>query len=334
MAAPLRIGLIGAGWVTQHHLRGWKMLGDEAEVVAIADPFAEAVTSRAEEFGIPARFTSAAKMLAAGGLDAVDIAAPRQVHAELARLAADHGLAILCQKPLAPTLAEAEQLVADIGSRVRLMVHENWRFRAYYRQAARWLMDGRIGAVKAASLNLVTSGTVPGVDGRYAALDRQPFMRTESRMLVAEVLIHHLDTLRFLLGPMAVSAAALSRTNPEMVGEDTAVIHLQTSQGVGVAVFATFAAHGAPTEQRDQLTILGATGTIRVDGAELSIAGAGNERIAFDQPEVYLGSYAATIAHFVRSLRDGTPFETSPEDNLQTLRIVEDCYCLSGSAGA
>jgi predicted dehydrogenase len=149
-------------------------------------------------------------------------------------------------------------------------------------------------------------------------------------MLVAEVLIHHLDTLRFLLGPLTVSAAALSRTCAEMAGEDTAVVHLRASYGAGVAVFATFAAHGAPTEQRDQLTILGETGTIRLDGANLSIAGSRNERIAFDQPEVYIGSYAATIAHFVHALRDGTPFETSPEDNLQTLRIVEDCYRLSG----
>lgn len=328
----LRVGLIGAGWVTQHHLRGWQRLGDDAKVVAIADPSAEAARRRADEFGIPARFTSAAEMLAAGGLDAVDIAAPRQVHADLARLAADHGLPILCQKPLAPTLAEAERLVADIGGRVRLMVHENWRFRAYYRRAASWLREGRIGAVKGAALNLVTSGTVPDAQGRYYALDRQPFMRTETRMLVAEVLIHHLDTLRFLLGPLTVQAAGLNQTCADMIGEDTAIIHLQTGYGAGVSVFATFAAHGAPTEQRDQLTILGETGTIRLDGAELSIAGAYNERIAFDQAEVYIGSYAATIAHFVHCLGNGTPFETAPEDNLQTLRIVEDCYRLSGRA--
>ena len=328
----LRVGLIGAGWVTQHHLRGWQMLSDEAKVVAIADPSVEAAQRRADEFGIPARFIGASEMLAAGGLDAVDIAAPRQVHADLARLAADHGLPILCQKPLAPTLAEAERLVADIGERVRLMVHENWRFRAYYRQAASWLREGRIGAVKGAALNLVTSGTVPDAQDRYYALDRQPFMRTETRMLVAEVLIHHLDTLRFLLGPLTVQAAALNMTCADMVGEDTAIIHLQTGYGAGVSVFATFAAHGAPTEQRDQLTILGETGTIRLDGADLSIAGAYNEGIAFDQPEAYIGSYAATIAHFVHCLRDGTPFETAPEDNLQTLRIVEDCYRLSGRA--
>ena len=330
MATTLKVGLIEAGWVTQHHLRGWKALGDEATVAAIADPVAESAARRAGEFGIPARFASAEAMLAAGGIDAVDIAAPRAVHAELTRLAADHGLPILCQKPLAPTLAEAERLVADIGDRVRLMVHENWRFRAYYRQAAAWIRQGKIGAVKAASLNLVTSGTVPDADGRLYALDRQPFMRTESRMLVAEVLIHHLDTLRMLLGPLTVSAAALSRTCPELAGEDSAVIHLKTASGAGVAVFASFAAHGAPAEQRDRLMILGETGTIQLDGADLSITGAHNERISFDQPTVYLGSYAATIAHFVHALRDGTPFETAPQDNLQTLRLVEDCYRLSG----
>ena len=44
----------------------------------------------------------------------------------------------------------------------------------------------------------------------------------------------------------------------------------------------------------------------------------------------YQGSYNRTIAHFVQSLADNTPFETAPEDNLETLRLVEDCYRLSG----
>jgi predicted dehydrogenase len=44
----------------------------------------------------------------------------------------------------------------------------------------------------------------------------------------------------------------------------------------------------------------------------------------------YQGSYNRTIAHFVQSLRDNMPFETAPQDNLETLRLVEDCYRLSG----
>lgn len=328
--APLRVGLIGAGWVTQHHLKGWATLGDAARVVAIADPSAERAAERAAAFGIPAVFASAEAMLEAGGLDAVDIAAPRAVHADLARLAARHGLPILCQKPLAPTLAEAEKLVADIGGQVRLMVHENWRFRAYYRQAAEWLRAGRIGRVKAAHLTLVTSGTVPDAHGRLAALERQPFMRDEARMLVAEVLIHHLDTLRMLLGPLKVEAAALSRTCREMRGEDGAVIQLSTAEGAGVSVFASFAAHGAPPQQADRLAIIGDAGTVWLDGPELRLAGASPEQLAYDAEATYLGSYAATIAHFVDCLASGSPFETSPEDNLETLRLVEDCYRLSG----
>lgn len=329
--APLRVGLIGAGWVTQHHLRGWQQIADTARVVAIADPSREKAQARALEFGIPAVFDSAEAMLAAGDLDAVDIAAPRAVHAALARLVADHGLPILCQKPLAPTLAEAERLVADIGGRVRLMVHENWRFRAYYRKAAEWLREGRIGAVKGAALSLVTSGTVPDAEGRLPALERQPFMAQESRMLVAEVLIHHLDTLRMLLGPLTVEAAALSRTCPALKGEDGAIVQLSGGGGIGVSVFATFAAHGAPPQQKDQLLIVGQEGAIRLDGTELSLSGGtAPERVSYDPEQTYMGSYAATIAHFVACLESGAPFETAPEDNLQTLRLVEDCYRLSG----
>ncbi|MFG1375714.1 Gfo/Idh/MocA family protein [Xanthobacter autotrophicus] len=329
MARPLKVGLIGAGWVTQHHLKGWQALGDAAEVVAIADPSRERAAERAAAFGIPALFDSAEAMLAAGGLDAVDIAAPRAAHVALARLAAGHGLPILCQKPLAPSLAEAEHLMAHIDGRVRLMVHENWRFRAYYRQAAEWLRAGRIGAVKAAALTLVTSGTVPDAQGRLPALERQPFMAGEARMLVAEVLIHHLDTLRMLLGPLKVEAAALSRTCPALRGEDGAVIQLSTASGAGVSIFASFAAHGAPAQQQDQLTLLGETGTIRLCGAELSLSGATTQHITYDPEATYLGSYAATIAHFVHCLATGAPFETAPEDNLETLRLVEDCYRLS-----
>ena len=59
------------------------------------------------EFEIPKSYASAEAMLASTELDAVDIAAPRQMHAPLVRLAAKRGLPVLCQKPLAPDLHEA-----------------------------------------------------------------------------------------------------------------------------------------------------------------------------------------------------------------------------------
>jgi predicted dehydrogenase len=210
------------------------------------------------------------------------------------------------------------------------MVHENWRFRGYYRDAAAWLREGRIGSVKQAQLTLLTSGVLPGPDGLRPALQRQPFMRGEKRMLVAEVLIHHLDTLRMLLGPLQVTAAGLSRSYSEMAGEDGAVIQMKAERGGTITVFASFAAHGLPAAQVDLLDILGETGSIRLDGPQLSCTGASPATKRYDLTIEYQASYNRTIAHFVQSLSDNTPFETAPEDNIETLRLVEDCYRLSG----
>lgn len=330
MTKRLRVGLVGAGWVTQYHLRAWAGLRARAEIVAIADPSAEARAARMDEFGIAKSYDSASAMLAAGGLDAVDIAAPRAFHAELVRLAAGHGLAMLCQKPLAPTLAEATELVAGLPAGTRLMVHENWRFRASYREAAAWLRAGAVGAPFAARLALVSSGTVPDAEGRYPALERQPFIRHERRMLVSEILIHHLDTLRMLLGPLAVTACSMSRTCPALSGEDSAIVQLRGESGLAVQVFASLAGHGHPPGAFDRLEILGPKGALTLEGGELSLAGAAPRRQSFDAAAVYQGSYDATIAHFVARLADGEPFETGPEDNLRTLALVEDCYRLAG----
>jgi len=330
MSKPLRIGLIGAGMVSRHHLIAWADIPDWARVVAIADPSRENAARRADEFSITQIYADADAMFAATELDAVDIAAPRQFHAALVRLAAKRGLAVLCQKPLAPDLQQAIELAAAVKNQTRLMVHENWRFRGYYRDAAAWLREGRIGDVRQAQLTLLTSGVLPGADGLRPALERQPFMRGEKRMLVAEVLIHHLDTLRMLLGPLRVTAAGLSRTYSEMAGEDGAVIQMQAESGGTVTVFASFAAHGFPAVQVDRLDILGATGSIRLDGPHLVCSGCAPAEKHYDLAVEYQGSYNRTIAHFVQSLRDNTPFETAPEDNIETLRLVEDCYRLSG----
>ena len=330
MNKPLRIGLVGAGMVSRHHLIAWADIADQARVIAVADPSRDNAARRASEFGIAQVYADAAAMLAATELDAVDIAAPRQWHAPLVRLAAKRRLPVLCQKPLAPDLQQAIELAAEVKDQTRLMVHENWRFRGYYRDAAAWLRAGRIGNVKQAQLTLLTSGVLPGPDGLRPALERQPFMRGEKRMLVAEVLIHHLDTLRMLLGPLRVTAAGLSRSYGEMAGEDGAVIQMQADSGATVTVFASFAAHGFPAVQVDRLEILGDSGSIRLDGALLTCAGALPSERRYDLAAEYQGSYNRTIAHFVQSLRDNTPFETAPEDNLETLRLVEDCYRLSG----
>ena len=267
MNQPLRIGLIGAGMVSRHHLIAWASIADQARVVAVADPSARKRRAARE------RVRDSADLRQRRG----DAGGTRTRRHRYRRARArctrrwcgsppKSDLPVLCQKPLAPNLQEATELAAEVSDLTRLMVHENWRFRGYYRDAAAWLREGRIGNVKQAQLTLLTSGVLPGPDGLCPALERQPFMRRERRMLVAEVLIHHLDTLRMLLGPLRVTAAQLSRSSDLLVGEDGAVIQLRTGNGAGVTVFASFAAHGHPATQVDRLEILGDKGAIKLDG--------------------------------------------------------------------
>ena len=324
----IRVGLIGAGMVSRHHLIAWAAL-EGAEIVAIADPSQPNRDHRAQEFGIPTTYTSAEAMLAAETLDAVDIAAPREFHAAMVRAAAAKNLAILCQKPLAEDYAKAEALVADMTG-TRLMVHENWRFRQYYRDAAAWLQAGRIGTVQQCRLTLLTSGLLPGADGKRPALERQPFMRGLRRMLVNEVLIHHLDTLRVLLGEMSVTACRLGRSCPDMAGEDNALISLQATSGAGAILLGNMAAPGFPATQADDMLLIGDAGAIQLHNATLTCSGKTPETRDYDLAACYQGSYDATIAHFVAALASGAPFETAPADNLRTLRLVEDCYTLAG----
>ena len=114
----IRVGIAGAGAISQFHLVGWGEV-EGIDVVAICDPDEARARERAEAFGIPGVYTDVAEMLAAESLDAIDIITPVGSHAPLVRLAAEHGVHVVCQKPMTPTVAEAEALIRDIGDRVR-----------------------------------------------------------------------------------------------------------------------------------------------------------------------------------------------------------------------
>lgn len=332
-----RIAMAGAGWVAPHHLDAWRRLGARAVVVAIADPNIDAARARAKAYGVPAVYPSVEAMLERERhLDAIDVASPRETHAPVCRLAAARGLAVLCQKPLAPTFADASSLVADIGGRVRLMVHENWRFRPHYRRIAEWLRAHRIGEIRTVTMALFTSGLIVDGSGRAPAIERQPMFTTLERLLVMEVLIHHIDTLRFLLGPLTLAGAVLGRSCPLVRGEDRASVLMRSAGGAAVSLVGDLAAHGYPVAQRDRLEIQGSTGAILLQGEQLQLvrgadAGAPDEDVTVDLAANYAASYLGALTHFLDRLDDGGAFETSPEDNLETLRIVEDVYQLRTS---
>jgi len=232
---------------------------------------------------------------------------------------------------MTPDLGESEQLVADIGDRVRFMVHENWRFRPQYRQAARWLAEGRAGPVREFQMTVRSSGLVTRTpSGKAFAMERQPFFATLERFLIMEVLIHHMDTIRYLAGPVVVTAAAINRVSTDLMGEDVALVSLQAASGAVGSVAGNFSAAGYPPLPSDRLELVGETGSILFEDGVLRRIGRTQETLRYDFDAMYQQSYDNAIAHFVECRHSGTPFETDRRDNLNTLRLVADAYRLAG----
>jgi predicted dehydrogenase len=326
-----RVAIAGAGMVTRHHLQAWRKL-PQVEVVALCARHIENARARAAEFGVPSAYGDVAEMLDRERPDVLDIATPPEAHAGQTRMAADRGIHILCQKPMTGELAASERLVADVGDRVRFMVHENWRFRPQYRQAAAWLAEGRAGPVREFQMTVRSSGLVTRTpSGRPFAIERQPFFTTLQRFLIMEVLIHHLDTVRYLVGPMSVTAAATGRVSRDIRGEDVALISLRAASGAVGTVAGNFSAAGFPPLPSDRLELVGENGTIVFESGALRLLGPNPQILHFEFDRMYQQSYDNAIAHFVACLETGAPFETDRLDNLNTLRLVADAYRRSES---
>jgi predicted dehydrogenase len=323
---PLKVALVGAGMISWHHLTGWRSLGERVRVVAVCDPDPVKAAKRAEEFSIPHCYQDADALFAAEAIDALDVASPRQTHAGWVEAAAARGIDVLCQKPMTPTLAESQALVRRVEGQSRFMVHENWRFRPWYRDLKRWIAAGDLGDVILARMAVISSGMLPDASGRRPAFERQPFMQHEEQLMIAEVLIHHLDVMRFLCGELEVVGARTARTLPDVRGETMAAIFMQTSAGAPVEVMGTMAAPGFPSRPPDRLEIVGSkAGAVFADD-ELRLLGSEPRNQVYDRDRGYQASFDGVIAHFVDCLETGAPFETDAVENLQTLRLVEDAY--------
>ncbi len=331
---PIRVALAGAGMISHYHLIAWRNAGpSRVKLVAIYDPDRARAEARAREFGIPKVYDKPEAMLDSEPVDALDVASPRETHAFWVDAAAARGIDVLCQKPMTPTLGDSEALARRVAGKVRLMVHENWRFRPWYREIKRWIGAGEIGEITACQMALLSSGLLPDASDRRPALVRQPFMAGEPRMLIAETLIHHIDTVRWLVGPLRVVSARAARGVPEIRGESLATILMETATGVPVVVMGTMAAPGFPSRTGDRLELIGRTASATLEATELQLRGPKPRRQSYDHDAGYQASFDGVIAHFVDCLASGAPFETDPADNLETLRLVEHAYWAAGLRG-
>jgi predicted dehydrogenase len=230
MRTPPVVTVAGAGYFARFHLEAWQRLQGEGAVVlaGIAEPDEQRRSQAMSAFGIVEGFGDAATMLDRLRPDILDIATPPHTHLPLVALAASRGVACLSQKPLAPTYAEAEALVATAErAGILLAVHENFRWMPWYQEMKRCLASGMLGTPHSVSVRM-RPGDGQGPD---AYLSRQPYFQRMPRFWVHETAIHFVDTFRFLFGEVSTVVASLKRRNPSIAGEDSGYVLLAFGDG-------------------------------------------------------------------------------------------------------
>jgi predicted dehydrogenase len=321
--------MFGAGFWARYQLAGWLELPG-AECVALYNrtfPKAEAL---AREFGIPSVYADAEELLQKEKLDFADIVTDVDHHEEFVKMAAAHQLPVICQKPMAPTLSIAGEMVRTCRSAgVPFLVNENWRWQTPLREVKRILQNGEIGAPFRARLDMISG---------FPVFRKQPFLRDLKQFILMDLGSHILDVARFFFGEADSVYCQTHRIHSEIKGEDVATVMMRMDGNTTVLVEMAYAENPLERECFPQTLgfIEGDRGSVELSADYwIKVTTAkGTEAKRFPPPnyswvdpayEVVHSSIVACQQNLLQGLNGGA-VETSAEDNLKTLRLVFASY--------
>ena len=324
-----RIGCLGAGFIMRDcHLVAYRDAGFNP--VAIASRSHATATEVARARGVPTVYATAEELLADASLEVLDIAVPPAAQPDLIRRAAKckHLKGILAQKPLALSVRDASDLVArceDAG--IVLAVNQNMRFDQSVRAAKQLLVQGVLGEVVFASIDM------------RAVPHWMPWAEGLPSLSTFVMSIHHLDTFRYWLGtPDRVLAS--TRPDPRTKFPHIDGINLYILEyDAGPRAAAWDDVWAGPTREADAIrwriegTEGTATGTIgwpkypARTPSTLEVFTRSGGRAKSDWHEVWFpDAFAGTMGQLLCALEDGTPPEIGGRDNLQTLALCEAVF--------
>ncbi len=313
----LRIGLLGAGRIAKVHAMAIAATSD-ATLVAVADVVPEAAIALAEQHAMSVR--SIEEILAAPDIDAVFIATPTDLHAELIIASANAGKAIFCEKPIDLSADRTRACLAVVAARnVPLMVGFNRRFDPNFKGVRARIDAGAIGDVEMVMITSRDPGPPPL---SYMA---------RSGGLFRDMTIHDFDMARFLLGeePVSVFAVGSVLVDPQIASVsylDSAAVTLVTSSGK----IAQISNSRRATYGYDQrIEVLGSLGMVKAanlhaDSVEVADAsGFGRSPLMTFFVDRYMDAYRAEVAAFVDAVVTGRAPSPSGDDGLRALLLAD-----------
>ncbi len=319
--------MIGAGFFAQFQAEAWQRIAG-VEITAVADAVADKAEQFAARWRIARTYEGIEEMLDREKPDFVDIITRPQSHVTLTRFAAERGIQVICQKPMAPTWEDCLEMVEVCAAHnVRLMIHENWRWQPWFREVKRLVDTGLFGTPFYAGF-VMRNGDGWGPEP-YPV---QPYFREMPWLLVYEMVVHFLDTFRYLMGEITSVYCRLRQLNPEIQGEDCMLAQFTFADGADGLIDANrFTGRPFPSKTFGDFTLEGERAKIRVTPqGEIFLTDYGSDERAheFISPEQgYKGDSVYEVQqHCVSCLRTGHRSESEGEEYLKTVAAVLACY--------
>jgi predicted dehydrogenase len=319
----LRAGIVGCGFMGKMHAGVYGALPN-VTLAAVADIRREAAAELAEKSGAKP-YPSMEAMLAEEKLDFVDICLPTYLHAEIVVKAAQARVHILCEKPIALNLEDADRMLkAAEENRVRLMIAHCIRFWPEYVLLKQVVEDGRLGALQ--SLNLTRVSPLP--DWSW---ERWSWDESRSGSAALDLHIHDTDYVLSLLGK---PDTLFSRGTQDAHG----LTHIYTTMTFGKVVVHLEGGWDFPGKFPFKMAFRAVfeRGAALFDGSPLTIYEEGKKPF---QPEIEtitakgaeggnisdMGGYYREIQYFVNALETDSPLSlATPESSRLSLATVLD----------
>ena len=338
----VRIAMVGAGNIARAHLEAYKNV-ENAEIVALCDINEETLAETAQMFGVKKTYTSEAEMLKNEEPDACDVCVWNCAHAECSIMALNAGLNVMCEKPMATSADEAQQMIDAAKKNNKLfMIGFVCRFGDEAKIAKDFIDNGYLGDIYYSKATYLRRHGAPG--GWFSDKARS------AGGPVIDLGVHVIDLTRYLMGkPKALSVFASTedklKNRPNLKTtvdwtpkgatphdkfdvEDFAVAMIKYEGNKTTLLETSYSINGESVTKKE---LYGTKGGMNLNGADLKIYTEVNDFLADITPDTsnYLESkdmFVAEMEHFVDCIQNGTECIAPAEDGLEVMKILDAIY--------
>ncbi|HWU27794.1 MAG TPA: Gfo/Idh/MocA family oxidoreductase [Microbacterium sp.] len=297
-----RIGIVGAGGIAPPHIEGWLALGAEVDILGRTG--ADAL---AERYGL--RVVDALdELIDACGI--IDIVSPTATHLDIAKAAFARGRHVVCEKPLAVTVADARAIAeAADEAGVRVFPAHVVRYFSGYEQVHEAV--GGVGTL----LELTFRRTVAAPASAWF------YSQDAGGGLIRDLMIHDLDQALWLAGPVVEVSATQDPPAIDGVVQPPVSAHVALTHANGAISHVRADWFGPDTRFRSSASVVGSAGELSVDADELS-----GPREGYLPPASAVDPYRAQLADFLDAIRTGRDARVTPADGVAAVALVEAAY--------